>query len=249
MNKVAILQDMFTGLPRGGPGSNASTRRAYGLLAGLPAAPRILDVGCGPGMQTLELARLSGGTVTGLDTHQPFLDALAARAEAAGLKDMVRTVNGSMDALPFGPAEFYVIWAEGSLFVMGFDRALAYLKGFIRPGGYLAASELAWLRPDPPEEIRRYLRKVYPAITDAAGNLALFASAGYGPVEYFALPASDWWDDLYTPMAKRLPLLAARYRGNPDGLAAVAEMREEIAMYGRYGEFYGYIFFVAQSGR
>lgn len=249
MDKIEILQDMFTGMPRGGPGSNASTRRAYGLLTDVPAAPRILDVGCGPGMQTLELARLSGGEVTGLDNHQPFLDALAAGAKAAGLQERVRTVNGSMDVLPFGPEEFDIVWAEGSLFVMGFDRALSYLKGFIKPGGYLAATELTWLRPDPPEEPRRYLTKVYPAITDAAGNLALFAAAGYGMVEHFPLPFSDWWDDFYSPMEKRLPLLRDRYRGNPEGLAAVEEIQEEIEMHRKYGDYYGYYFYVAKVGR
>lgn len=240
---------MFTGMPRGGPGSNASTRRAYGLLTEVPAAPRILDVGCGPGMQTLELTRLSGGTVTGLDNHQPFLDALAAGAKAAGLQDRVRTVHGSMDALPFGPEEFDIVWAEGSLFIMGIDRALPYLQGFIRPGGYLTASDLTWLRADAPEELRRYWREIGADIRDAADYLALFAAAGYEPVGHFALPASDWWDDFYLPMEQRLPLLRARYRGNPEGLAAVEEMRKEIAIHRKYGEYYGYYFYVARNGR
>lgn len=145
MVNLDVLYDIFAGMPRGGPGSNASTRRAWALLAEAPEAPRVLDVGCGPGMATLEVARLSGGMVTGLDNHQPFLDALAAKAAAAGLQDRVTAVNGSMDALPFPPASFDVIWAEGSLFVIGFARALAYLRAFLKPGGYLAASEMTWL--------------------------------------------------------------------------------------------------------
>jgi ubiquinone/menaquinone biosynthesis C-methylase UbiE len=40
-------------------------------------SPRILDVGCGPGGPTLELARLSHGQVVGLDVHQPYLDELS----------------------------------------------------------------------------------------------------------------------------------------------------------------------------
>ncbi len=55
----------------------------------LPAmqSPRILDVGCGPGMPTMELLRISGGEVTGVNTHQPFLDALTERASREGLAD------------------------------------------------------------------------------------------------------------------------------------------------------------------
>ncbi len=51
--------ELYCSLPRGGPGDNVSTRRAFEMLEHLPDEPRILDLGCGPGMQTLELARLS----------------------------------------------------------------------------------------------------------------------------------------------------------------------------------------------
>ena len=48
--------EIHQGLPREGPGDFDSTRRALALLGGLPERPRILDIGCGPGMQTnLEL--------------------------------------------------------------------------------------------------------------------------------------------------------------------------------------------------
>jgi ubiquinone/menaquinone biosynthesis C-methylase UbiE len=35
-----------------------------------------LDIGCGLGMQTIELAKLSKGQIDALDNHQPFLDQL-----------------------------------------------------------------------------------------------------------------------------------------------------------------------------
>ncbi|TET24313.1 MAG: SAM-dependent methyltransferase, partial [Candidatus Bathyarchaeum sp.] len=44
-------------LPRECPGDNESTRKAYLMLEGLPENSRILDIGCGPGMQTIELAK------------------------------------------------------------------------------------------------------------------------------------------------------------------------------------------------
>ena len=44
-------------LPQQGPGSDASTLRALRMLGELPDAPRVLDLGCGPGRQTLALAR------------------------------------------------------------------------------------------------------------------------------------------------------------------------------------------------
>src|SRR6202051_4651832 len=84
-------------LPREGPGDNASTRRALACLT-LPEAPAILDIACGPGMQTIDLARTTRGRITALDTHQPFLDEVQRRAVAAGLADRITIVRASMAA-------------------------------------------------------------------------------------------------------------------------------------------------------
>ena len=56
-----IFWKIPNGLPIEGPRDNESTKKAYRMLKGLPENPRIIDIGCGPGMQTIELAKLSGG--------------------------------------------------------------------------------------------------------------------------------------------------------------------------------------------
>lgn len=124
-----IFWEIHSGLPREGPGDNASTRRAFEMAAGLPANPRILDIGCGPGMQTLELATISRGFVAALDLHRPFLSNVMDRASAAGLTGQIATVNASMVRLPFEDASFDLIWCEGAMYFMGFREALAAWKG------------------------------------------------------------------------------------------------------------------------
>jgi SAM-dependent methyltransferase len=83
---VAAFIALHQGLPRQGPGSDATTRRLLGLAGPLPPRPRVLDIGCGPGRASLLLAQEAGAEVTALDLHQPFLDELtrAAAARAAG---------------------------------------------------------------------------------------------------------------------------------------------------------------------
>ena len=80
-----LFFELHHDLPREAPGDASCTRRAFGLMTGLPARPRLLDIGCGPGTQTMELASLSAATILALDTHQPVLDALSLRAAQAGL--------------------------------------------------------------------------------------------------------------------------------------------------------------------
>ena len=69
-----IFWEIHSDLPREGPGDSTSTARAYAAASDLPPQPKILDIGCGPGMQTLDLAKLSGGEIIAIDFHQPFLD-------------------------------------------------------------------------------------------------------------------------------------------------------------------------------
>ena len=54
---TALFFELFSGLPRQGPGSAASTRRALGLVPGVGPRTRVLDIGCGTGDQTMVLAR------------------------------------------------------------------------------------------------------------------------------------------------------------------------------------------------
>lgn len=98
-----------------------------------------------------------------------------------------------------------------------------------------------------PEELFRFWQQVGADIMDAAGYLALFATSGYETVGHFALPAVDWRDDFYVPIERRLPLLRAKYQGDPTGLAGVEDMQVEMCR--RYGEYYGYVFYVARKGR
>jgi len=61
-----IFFEIHRDLPREGPGRNQYTRKAFRMLPKMEK-PHILDVGCGPGGPTMELARVSQGDVIGIE--------------------------------------------------------------------------------------------------------------------------------------------------------------------------------------
>ena len=190
-----FIYELFSDMPRQGPGSDEYTRKAYVSLTNLPLQPNILDVGCGSGMQTLELARISGGEITALDNCQLFLDDLGKRAKAEGLDNKIKTVNGSMFELPYARSTFDLIWSEGAVYIIGFEKGLREWKPLIKQGGYLVVSELSWFKPDAPDELHTYLEGEYPAIKNIAENMEIIRQADYDEVASFILPESGWWDN------------------------------------------------------
>ena len=81
-------------LPRLGAGDDRSTVQALDMLRsvkpGLTDKIRVLDLGCGNGAQTIQLAKHIDGTILALDNHQPFLDELQRRAEAKGVSEKIQ---------------------------------------------------------------------------------------------------------------------------------------------------------------
>ena len=252
MNDAARLFDVFMeaqrGLPRQGPGDDRSTREALALCGAFPERPMVLDIGCGPGMQTVALAEaLPDAVVVAVDIHQEYLEILRRRASTAGVSERTHTVRGDMTALPVARESADLIWSEGAAYVMGVAAALAAWKLLLRPGGRLAYTELVWLRPDPPAEAAAFFADEYPAMGDMAGNLEALRTAGYEPLGHFILPDAAWWDHYYTPLESKLPALSARYAPDKAALGVVDATKREIGMRRRFPSCYGYAFFVGRK--
>jgi len=241
-----VFFEVHSNLPRQGPGNFEATRLAFSHLEMLPDRPRLLDVGCGPGMQTLDLARLTKGSIVAVDNHQPYVDRLSEKIQQSGLDDRVSVVCADMFDLPFAPGEFDVIWSEGAIYIIGFDRGLSQWRSLLKPGGYLAVSELTWLQPNPPEAVRSFWEEGYPAMRTMDENLAAMEENGYAIVDAFPLPESAWWDNYYSPLEQRISQLQRKYSSNAEALQVLDMERQEIDLYRRYSKFYGYVFYIAK---
>jgi SAM-dependent methyltransferase len=241
-----IFWEIHRNLPREAPGSDASTLRALRALPPLPTAPRILDIGCGPGAQTIALAHACQADITAVDTHQPFLDDLARRAAQARLAERVHPLNASMFDLKF-EQPFDLLWSEGAIYIIGFERGLREWRNWLKPDGYVAVTEISWLKPDPPEVVRTFWGEACPGMATVEENLARLTAAGYRPLGHFTLPESDWWDNYYHPMAARIAALRKKYPDNPEVEALLDLEYAEIALYRHYSDWYGYVFYLGKA--
>jgi SAM-dependent methyltransferase len=118
------------------------TREAYALLPAFETgSPRILDIGCGTGTPSMELARLSGGEVVGIDVDAPALEVMRDRVAEAGLGDQVTALHGSIYDTDFPDASFDLLWEEGVLHLLDTGRSLPQCRRLLRQRCYLVMHE------------------------------------------------------------------------------------------------------------
>lgn len=248
MNKPEVMKvfmEIHTDNPQEGPGDCASTQHAFSFLNELPATPHILDIGCGPGRQTLDLSRLTNGTIVAVDNHLPFLDKLRHEASETGNAVKIKTLQCDMGNLQFDEELFDVVWSEGAIYNIGFETGLRKWKPLLKTGGYLVVSELTWLQSGAPDNLRKFWREEYPAMKDTARNLMLIQHAGYHLIAHFTIAESAWWA-YYRPIEKRLLLLRKKYQAMPNALAVVEREQQGIDMYRTYADYFGYVFYICQ---
>lgn len=227
----SYFYEIYEALPRQGPGDRDSTLRAVDLLPALSSSHRVLDIGCGAGAQTLDLARSTPARIVAVDNHEPFLSRLTERATDLGLKDRIATMVGDMNDLRFPDESFDVIWCEGAIFVIGFAKGLATWRRLLTPGGHLVVSELCWLRADHPADVEAFFATEGADIAELDVRRKTIVDSGYRLVGDFVLPATGWWDNYYVPLQAELERFRARHAGDQEALDVAARSQHEIDLY------------------
>jgi SAM-dependent methyltransferase len=247
MEGIEYIYELCEALPRSGPGDNEYTRRAFNSIPETQIPPFILDIGCGQGMQTIELAKISNGKIIALDNHQGFLDILIEQAKKQRLEETIIPKNISMLDMDFEEETFDIIWSEGALYFMGFQNGLKRCHQLLKDKGCLAVTELVYTVPDPPAPVVEYFENEYPDIKNIGENIETIKKEGYNLISNFTLPESAWLNNYYLPVEKELPRLNKKYQGNEVALAVFEGFRNEVDFYRKYSKFYSYEFFVMQK--
>lgn len=241
-----IFFEVYGALPRQGPGNRACAAQALSLCRDLPPSPSVLDLGCGVGGQTLQLAELLDGSILAIDIHAPGIERLNEAIIAQGLGHRIRAQVGDMSNPQLPPQSFDLIWSEGALYNIGIAAALKICHNLLRPGGYLAFTDAVWREENPPSEVRAGFELDYPAMGDTDQLITTIKATDFELIDHFTLPDQAWWDDFYTPMEKRINELRRVYSDDAEALAILDQIGEEPALHRRHSRFYAYEFFVVR---
>jgi ubiquinone/menaquinone biosynthesis C-methylase UbiE len=201
------------------------TRKAFRMLHNMDR-PRILDIGCGSGVSTLELARLSRGKVIGIDIDQPALDKFTRRIEEAGFTEQIQVINCSMFTMDFPNESFDILWAEGSIYAIGFEKGLREWRQLLKPGGSMVVH-------DEQGNVREKLEQI--------------SNCGYELLGYFTLSKETWWTEYFAPLEKLVNETRTKYPYDQSALEEIQQAQVELDMYKKYPERNSSVYFVMKK--
>lgn len=241
----SLIADFFKGLERQGPGSEDITKLALQFVKGLPDMAHIADVGCGTGGQTIFLAQNLKGDISASDIMPEFIESLREKIRKAGLEDRITTDNISMAELDFPEQSLDLIWAEGSIYNIGYEKGLREWRKFLKPNGYIAVSEATWFTNERPQEIAGFWEKNYSEINIVSKKVQQMQDAGYTPVAHFILPEVCWWN-YFNPILDYCEAFLQKHNYSEEAKGLVEHFKYEIELYDKYKAYYGYVFYIGQ---
>jgi SAM-dependent methyltransferase len=242
-----LIVESHAGLERQGPGSSEMTVKALSFMDSLDKISRVADLACGTGGQTMVLAQNISGNIIGVDICPDFINIFNDNAKKINLQDRVNGIVGSMENLSFQKEEFDLIWSEGAIDNIGFEKGLNHWNGFLKKNGYIAVTCPSWFTDERPAEIESFWGDAGCGLDTIGNNISIMQNAGYNLVAAFALPERCWTENYFIPREAAEKALLEKYTGNKTVETYIKDNKYEVELYSKYKQYYGYVFYVGKK--
>jgi cyclopropane fatty-acyl-phospholipid synthase-like methyltransferase len=145
--------------------------------------PRILDLGCGSGLYTIELANLTNGDIIAIDIDQALLDRINKRIQGRNLTSRITTKRMDFLKNDFPDKYFDLIWEAGVVQIIGFKESFEACHRILKAGGYLVLGQ---------------------AIKAIDKKHKLITNCGFDLIKQLNWPEGCWWTDYYEPLERKI---------------------------------------------
>jgi SAM-dependent methyltransferase len=128
--------------------------------------------------------------------------------------------------MDFPDESFDIIWCEGAIAPIGFERALKEWRQLLKGNGFMV---------------------LHDDLNSKEKKLKLIRECGYDLIEYFQLPEDAWWLQYYEPLDIKINGLLEKHGNDPGILKQIERFQEEIEMYKKNPSAFRSIFYIIQK--
>lgn len=244
INKLRTDFSLYTG--SFAPNSYRTTVQALSFIDRLPRFRKIADIGSGTGRQPCVLYEKTNSDIIAIDFLFEFTDYLSEKSRTEKLENRIHPILATPDNLPFQNEELDMIWAEAAVNTIEFGTALSEWNRFLKYGGYIGICSYCWLTDNHPEVVAEYWKNNEKDIESISCRIKQLRDTGFTSTAHFVMPDENWWN-YFCPMENNFSNFLERHPDNYDAEKLVKEIDKEIDLYEKYGEYYGYVFFIGRK--
>lgn len=202
MNTLKIKDDCRANL-------NKYTRKAFDSIPKIEN-PNILDLGCGTGVPTIEIANWTNGNMVAIDSDKNSIDWFKEKIKILNLENKISIIHDSFFNLDYPKNYFDIIIAEGLFNIIGFEKGISSFSIFLKPKGYFL---------------------IHDEIKNREKKLKIFEKYHYKLVYSFILDEKIWWDQYVSCLEKRIKSFEKDIENDAKSNTLFQQLKSEIKMY------------------
>jgi len=183
--------------------------------------PQILDAGCGSGVPTLFLAEKLNGNITAIDSDTKSIAILREKVKELNLSNKVNIFNNSLFDIKANNNQFDLIFAEGLLNVVGFQKGFIKIINLLKRNGFIIIHDEFQNQNEKIELIKNYDCKI---------------------LSSFVLDEQIWWNDYFKCLEKEISTIS-----NKNKLKLFKSDLQEIRLFKKTPFHYKSIYYIIEK--
>ena len=212
---------------------STGTLEKIGGHCGLSDSSIVVDVNCGKGGAALTLADKFHCIVTGVEARVEFAEEARRRTVFENLEHFVNFIDAEPDHLPFDDLYFDLALKVGQTAPRTSRETVAELRRIVRPGGWIALSEVVWKSgpPAPGQAAGEWPSEFAPNLMiGMEERITEFREAGFA-VDLAELEPDSSWERYYAPQAKAILENRREYGEPSEAQSTLDQWQKELHFY------------------
>jgi len=241
-----LITDFFLNAEGLSPNSYQATIKALGFIENLSRFQKIANIASGTGRQTEDLCQATDAQIIAVEFVDEYVEYLKAKLKTRSFGNRICPVLTHSEYLPFRDGELDMIWAESLTDNISFESALNKWNKYLKKDGYIGLCSYCWLTDNPPEIVSEYWGNNTIEINSISCRIKQLTDAGFIPAIHFVMPDECWWN-YFCPLEENFNKFRQKHPNDSDAEKLINDIDREINLYQKYGEYYGYVFFIGKK--